>query len=163
MGVMTDEIGEIVDIEVKQANDTSETYTFVDNESIININQRNKMEGTDTGMKELGMKVRLSADVHNNNIAQKEVMEDERSRIKSSDLKSDHLVNNQSVNTLENCNSSQAITDVDVEDMNHEDIIGGVQLAIKKIGTNSDLSVDRTCPLEEEIKLLNLFIQKIFQ
>ena len=39
-----------------------------------------------------------------------------------------------------NINSSQAITSVDIEDMDHE--IGGVQPATKKIGTKSDLSVE---------------------
>ena len=51
MGAMTDKLGEVVNIEVEQANDACETSTFADDEIVTDMIQGNKVEGTYTDMK----------------------------------------------------------------------------------------------------------------
>ena len=48
MGAMTDELGEIVNIEVEQTNDACETSTFADDEIVTDMIQGNKVESTYT-------------------------------------------------------------------------------------------------------------------
>ena len=65
-----------------EANDACETSTFEDDESIADMIQRNVMKGTETDMKRSGTKVSLSAEIHNDNIAQGEVVKDKHTETK---------------------------------------------------------------------------------
>ena len=103
------------------------TSTFADDESINDVIHKNEMEGTDTDMKRLGTKVR--------------VVEGKHTGTKEQDWKSNHLVNEQCDDTMENCMPSQAITDMNIEDMNHEEI-GGIQPGVTKLDMKSDLSTE---------------------
>ena len=98
-----------------EANDVCETSIFEDDESIADMIQRNVMKGTETDMKRSGTKVSLSAEIHNDNIAQGEVVEDKHTGPKEPDRTSTPLVNIQPVDIVENRKNSKEVRDNQVD------------------------------------------------
>ena len=96
-GAVEHEMGDIVDVVVKQANDTCETNTLADNDSTFDIIREEKVEGTDKG-----------------------VMKGELSGRKDANLNTIQSVASQPVNSLENKGSCQVIISAVSEDMSHE-------------------------------------------